>query len=284
MGSIDAINNFQQDLAGKNALITGATRGIGRAIALNLARRGANIIGTSSSEATLHLFKSLKADIADSYRHHQASIPRLIGVPANILSLETPERLADLVQDHFNGELNILVNNACYDEMRPMGSLDDDFVQKVLLGNCHHPVMLMDVLYRRGYIKPYSRIINLSSISGRQIPFPSMYLVGASKAVLEALTRTWATILAEDAATKGTTVNALLVGATATPGLIREAPNVLKEKAREVLRSGIPILGEAGIGRPEDVADVAGLLVGENARWITGGVVSANGGAFPRVM
>lgn len=120
----------------------------------------------------MHLFKSLEADIADSYRHHQASVPRLIGVPANILSLETPELLADSVKDHFNGELNILVNNACYDEMRPMGSLDDDFVQKVLLGNCHHPVMLMDVLYRRGYIKPYSRIINLSSISGRQIPFP----------------------------------------------------------------------------------------------------------------
>lgn len=111
-----------------------------------------------------------------------------------------------------------------------------------------------------------------------------MYLVGASKAVLEALTRTWATLLAEDTATKGTTVNALLVGATATPGLIREAPNVLKEKAKEVLSSGVPILGEAGMGRPEDVADVAGLLVGENARWITGGIVSANGGAFPRVM
>ncbi|EXM12479.1 hypothetical protein V3481_007410 [Fusarium oxysporum f. sp. vasinfectum] len=284
MGSIDVIDKFQQDLAGKNALITGATRGIGRAIAFNLARRGANIIGTSSSEATLHLFRSLEADIADSYCHHQASIPRFIGIPANILSLETPERLADSVQDHFNGELNILVNNACYDEMRPMGSLDDDFVQKVLLGNCHHPVMLMDVLYRRGYIKPYSRIINLSSVSGRQIPFPSMYFVGASKAVLEALTRTWATLLADDAATKGTTVNALLVGATATPGLIREAPDVLKERAREVLRSGVPILGETGIGRPEDVADVAGLLVGENARWVTGGVVSANGGAFPRVM
>lgn len=111
-----------------------------------------------------------------------------------------------------------------------------------------------------------------------------MYLVGASKAVLEALTRTWATLLAEDTATKGTTVNALLVGATATSALIHAAPDVLKEKAREVLRSGIPILGQAGMGRPEDVADVAGLLVGENARWITGGIVSANGGEFPRVM
>lgn len=111
-----------------------------------------------------------------------------------------------------------------------------------------------------------------------------MYVVGASKAFLEALTRTWATLFANNPAMVGTTVNTLLVGGTATEGLLREAPEFLKERAKAVIDSGVPIWGPGGIGRTEDVADVAGLLVSEKARWITGGVVCANGGSLPLIM
>ncbi|KUL82164.1 hypothetical protein ZTR_11085 [Talaromyces verruculosus] len=255
------------DLTGKTCLITGVRRSWERALRQLRCK-----------------FESLKSDIVDSFRDSENKAPDFIGVAANILDPTSPEYLAGLVEEHFKGELNILVNNACYDEMRNIGTLDDEYVQKVLYGNIHQPVMLMDILYRKRYIKPYSRIINVSSLSGRQIPYPAMYLVGASKATLEALTRSWATFFANDPTTKGTTVNSLLVGATATDAIFREAPDFFKERARNVIDSGIPILGDGGIGRAEDVADVAGLLVSENARWITGGVICANGGQFPSIM
>ncbi|OAQ62731.1 short-chain dehydrogenase [Pochonia chlamydosporia 170] len=164
--------------------------------------------------------------------------------------------------------------------MRPMGTLDDEYVEKILSGNTHHLVMLMDILFRKNYIQPKSRIINISSVSGRKIPFAAMYLVGATKATMEALTRTWAELLGAHPNTAGTTVNALLVGATATDALLENAPLELTERAATVLKTGEPILGPMGMGRPEDVADVAGLIASEKARWITGGVVCANGGYF----
>lgn len=120
----------------------------------------------------MHHFESLATEVAYSLSNSQHVVPRIIGVPADILSADSPARLVDCVEEHFKGKLDILVNNACYDEMRTMGSLDDEYLHRVLHGNIHNPTMLMDLLYRRGYIMPHSRIINVSSVSGRQIPFP----------------------------------------------------------------------------------------------------------------
>jgi NAD(P)-dependent dehydrogenase (short-subunit alcohol dehydrogenase family) len=99
-----------------NAFSSGATRGIGRAIALKLAKRGATVLGTCSAAASVHKFESLKSDIIESFRDSEHKAPDFIGVPANILDPATPGYLAGLVEEHFKGELNILVNNACYDE------------------------------------------------------------------------------------------------------------------------------------------------------------------------
>ncbi|KAI9148864.1 Dehydrogenase OXI1 [Paramyrothecium foliicola] len=228
----------------------------------------------------MHHFESLKAEIAAHYED-PALVPNFFGVPADVLSQQTAENLADQIQTHFDGELNILVNNALYDGMRPLGSLDDEFVQKMLFANIQHPVMLMDVIYRRSYLKPNSRIINVSSIASRFLPFPGFYLLGTCKAALEAITRCWATMLANDETAAGTTVNSLAVGATATEALLKEGTEIARANARKVIASGVPILGAGGMGRPEDVADVAGLLVSDQGRWITGSVVSASGGDFP---
>ena len=75
-----------------------------------------------------------------------------------------------------------------------------------------------------------------------------MYLVGATKATMEALTRSWATLLGNDPETLGTTVNALLVGATAKDALLREAPVEMKQQVMEVLKSSKPVLGAMGKG------------------------------------
>lgn len=104
-----------------------------------------------------------------------------------------------------------------------------------------------------------------------------MYLVGATKATMEALTRSWADIFGKDPKTLGTTVNALLIGATATEALFREATPELKNMGLSAVQSGSAVCG--GMGLPEDIANVAGLLASEKARWITGSVVCANGGS-----
>ncbi|KAF7586284.1 hypothetical protein BBP40_009161 [Aspergillus hancockii] len=291
---------FEQDLAGKTALVTllslhhsssktfkamheclsltcnrGATRGIGRATAFHLAKRGASILGTCSSETSMHNIESLSSEVTEYYRGTGCDAPKIVGIAANVLSLNTPGIIAEAVKKHFDSKVHILVNNAAYDELREMGKLDDEYVRKVLVGNTHTLVMLVEALYTRGMIQPDSRIINMSSESGRKIPFPAMYLVGATKATMEALTRSWAGILGKDPKTLGTTVNALAIGATATDALLREAPPELQKKGSDAIRAGSILGGEMGL--PEDIANVAGLLASERARWITGSVLNVDG-------
>ncbi|KAJ5203364.1 hypothetical protein N7449_005443 [Penicillium cf. viridicatum] len=193
-----------------------------------------------------------------------------------MLSLDSPRLIKEALICHFEGKVNIVINNAAYDPMRAMGTLDDAYVQNVLMGNTHALVMLMDTLYAHNMIQPNSRIVSFSSESGRKIPFPEMYLVGATKATMEALTRSWADILGGSPTTTGTTVNALLVGATATDGLLRKAPTVFRQRATDALQYGSNLTD--GVALPEDIANVAGLLVSERANWVTGSVVCANGG------
>ncbi|KAF7593915.1 hypothetical protein BBP40_010617 [Aspergillus hancockii] len=276
--SSTAPGQLEQDLAGKTAIVTGATRGIGRATAIHLAKRGASILGTCSSPASMHNIETLSSEVSDFYNGTGYNAPNIVGVVANITSLDTPGIIADALEKHFSSKLHILVNNAAYDEMREMGKLDDVYVQRVLVGNTHTLVMLIEALYTRGMIQPNSRIINMSSVSSRQLPFPGMYLVGATKATMEALTRSWAEMLGKNPATSGTTVNALLVGATATEALLQEAPTEVQKMGSAALQAGSTLYGEMGL--PEDIANIAGLLVSERARWITGSVVSANGGSF----
>ena len=80
--------------------------------------------------------------------------------------------ITETLQNAFGGKLRILANNAAYDEIRSIGSLDDEYVRKVLTGNTHSLVMTVDVLFRSGCIQPDSRIINISSVTGRRIPYP----------------------------------------------------------------------------------------------------------------
>lgn len=71
--------------------------------------------------------------------------------------------MLDAVKRDFGGKLDILVNNAAYDEMRPIGELDPDYVQRILFGNIQTLVMSVDVLFREGVFQPNSRIVNISA-------------------------------------------------------------------------------------------------------------------------
>jgi 3-oxoacyl-[acyl-carrier protein] reductase len=104
-----------------------------------------------------------------------------------------------------------------------------------------------------------------------------MVLFAATKAAMEALTRSWADLFRTHANTAGTTVNSLIVGATATEALLHNAPDHLQRQATQILQSTEPRLGT--MGHVDDVAHVAGLLVRQDAGWITGSAICANGGS-----
>ncbi|KAM3497473.1 hypothetical protein MY10362_009178 [Beauveria mimosiformis] len=206
-------------------------------------------------------------------------------------SLSPGHLLFNSIEKTFDGKLDILINNAAYYDFRQMGELDADYVQKLLLGNVHNLIMLMETCFKKGLIQPNSRIVNVSSDTTRtNLPFPQksvpapeltdechseMFVFTCTKAAMESLTRSWSDILSHHETTLGTTVNTLAVGPTATDALLN-APVDLQTRAAEVLRSGTSVAG--GVGHPQDIADIAGLLASEKSRWINGSVVCATGG------
>ncbi|EJP62065.1 short-chain dehydrogenase [Beauveria bassiana ARSEF 2860] len=267
---------LQQDLAGKVALVTGASRGIGRAIALQLASRGASVLGTCSSTASVHHIESIAQEVQELYKSSGHCAPVIVGIAANVLAQESPLLIAETIENTFDSKLDIVINNAAYYEFRQMGELDADYVDKLLLGNVHNLIMLMETCFKKGLIQPNSRIVNVSSDTTRtSLPFPEMFVFTCTKAAMESLTRSWSDILSRHETTLGTTVNTLAVGPTATDALLN-APVHLQTRAAEVLRSGTSVAG--GVGHPQDIADIVGLLVSEKSRWINGSVVCATGG------
>ncbi|KAL0258966.1 hypothetical protein SLS55_006471 [Diplodia seriata] len=138
--------------------------GIGRAIALHLASRGASIIGTCSSPKSLHHLEHANNAVADAYSAAGVRpTPKIVGMPANLLSPDTPELLLDAVKREFGGRLDILINNAAYDEFRPIGELDAEYVQRSLLGNVQTLVLSVDLLFKERVFRPNSRIVNISA-------------------------------------------------------------------------------------------------------------------------
>nr|XP_036589937.1 short-chain dehydrogenase reductase sdr [Colletotrichum truncatum]KAF6801942.1 short-chain dehydrogenase reductase sdr [Colletotrichum truncatum] len=273
-----AVVAVNQDLRGRIALVTGASRGIGRAIALNLATRGASILATCSSATSMHHIDSLGEHIEELYSSSPYEAPKIVGLAADVLSADFHDQVANKVRDAFGGKVNIIVNNAAYCDFRPVGELDAEYVQKILQGNIQCLVMLMDTLFKRDYIQRESRVINISSdVTRCPIPFSGMAVFASTKAAMDCLTRCWADILSLDQKTFGTTVNSLSVGGTATDAFIDHNTPELKAAALGVLGERKP--PHKGLGRPEDVAGVAGLIASEESHWINGSVVSASGGA-----
>ncbi|KAH7009156.1 short-chain dehydrogenase [Macrophomina phaseolina] len=267
---------LDQDLAGKNAVVTGSTRGIGRAITLHLAARGASVLGTCSSPESLRHFDEMNESIRSLYRSSPHSAPKIVGITGNLLSADAPERIAGAVEREFHGKLHILINNASCLETRPIGQLDADYVQRLLLGNIQTLILTVDVLFRNEFFQPNSRIVNISSESTRgHLPNHAFGVYASTKSAMESLTRTWADVFGKHPSMPGTTVNSLLVGATATDAF--RQVNGENEAWANYVVSQLSV--GTRLGTPEDVAKVAGLLVSDNAGWITGSVVAANGGS-----
>jgi 3-oxoacyl-[acyl-carrier protein] reductase len=182
--------------------------------------------------------------------------------------------LLSLAQN-FDNKIDILILNAAYNARPKLGSASEADITNSMTANLHWPVVLMENLVRQSAFNPSSRVVIMSSDRVRD-PSAGSSIFNATKTGLESLARSWAIEL--PLSFPGTTVNAVSVGLTDTPGL-RAFPAAAVEALKAQRLKKVKVVEGGRIGFAEDVADVVGWLVSEKARWTTGSVVAANGGA-----
>ena len=248
------------ELAGKIALITGASRGIGRAIALRLAAEGALV--------AVH-YASNEAAAASTVAAIETTGGAAFAIAADLARQTGPERLfqafdAGLSQRHLPRALDILVNNAGVGGRKTIDAVTDAEFERIFQLDFKAAFFVIQHALPR--LNDGGRIINISSTAAR-IGYAETPVYAAAKAALEALSLPLAKQLGE----RGITVNAVAPGAVATelnPLATNEA------SARQIAAE--TILGR--VGRPEDIADVVTFLASDRARWITGQRIEASGG------
>ncbi|PNH69836.1 hypothetical protein VD0001_g7045 [Verticillium dahliae] len=214
------------DLIDKVAVISGASRGIGLAIARNLASRGCSILGTCTSEAgAATLASTLDAATTELFaataRPRPASL-QIQGLVADILSPDCAAVISAAVAASFAGRVDMFVNSACDPMPGTIGDTDPAAVHRSLLANVQTPVLIVDELVRRRFFRRRSRIVYLSSVRARQ-PWSEQLMYAAGKSAGESLCRTWAQAFGGKeerfSFMGGTTANAVSGGPPETGGV-----------------------------------------------------------------
>lgn len=256
-------------LSGKVALVTGASRGIGRAIASGYAREGANVAVTGRTEEDLRSI----VDQIDSFGSHSGS--RALRITADLFEASAPSQVVARTLQAF-GRIDILVNNAgigSSSNPRPVVDFDDDFWDKTLLLNLTVPYKLSKAVLPQMLERNNGRIINIASINAK-LPALHGAAYTASKHGLLGLTRT----LALEVARNGVTVNAIC------PGPVRTEMNDrrLDYDAKRLGTSRAEIEARlTPIGRrleAEEIVPMALLLASDESAAITGQAFNVCGG------
>jgi 3-oxoacyl-[acyl-carrier protein] reductase len=244
-------------LTGRTALVTGASRGIGRAIALSLAEEGADVAVNYLSN------RDLAADVVDQIRKMGR---KAMLAQADVADYPDVDRMAREVLESF-GHLDILVNNAGINSDHTFVKMDQASWQKVLSINLDGPYNCTKVFADQMIKEGWGRIVNITSIIG-QIGNFGQANYAASKAGLAAFSKS----LAKELVSKGITVNCVAPGFTET-----EMVMAIPEKVRMKLLEQIPM---KRFGRSEEVARACVYLCSKDGDYITGTELSINGGLF----
>lgn len=243
-------------LQGKVALVTGASRGIGQAIALELGRQGATVIGTATSEAGAErIGATLKDAGIDGY-----------GLMLDVGSDESVSQVLDHIQKT-HGAPAILVNNAGITRDNLMLRMKDDEWYDVINTNLNSLYRLSKAVLRGMTKARFGRIINIGSVVGA-MGNAGQVNYAAAKAGLEGFGRA----LAREVGSRSITVNAVAPGFIDTD-MTRELP----EAQREALLTQIPL---GRLGQAEEIAKVVSFLASDGAAYVTGATIPVNGGMY----
>jgi len=243
---------LEADLRGRVALVTGAAMGIGREIALRLASKGADMV----------LF-DLSEKVHDVVREVEGLGVRAVGITGDVSRREDVERAVSGALSAF-GRIDILVNNAGIYPFKPFLEMGEGDWDKVINVNLKGTFLFARQVAPLMVNQRYGRIINISSIAGL-VGFPALAHYCASKAGIIGLTRA----LALELAPYNVTVNAIAPGPIETPGT-QAGP-----QAQEQIIRAIPV---GRIGKPADIASAVAFLASEEASFITGAVITVDGG------
>lgn len=239
-----------------NALITGATGGIGRAIAEALSAQGAQVALSGTREAVL---KELAAELHTKYKNNP------IILPCSLSDNEAVEKLFPAAEEAFGGKIDILVNNAGITKDSLAMRMKDADWNDVINVNLNASFRLCRAAIKSMMKRRYGRIINISSVVG-SMGNPGQANYCASKAGLVGMSKA----LAHEVASRGITVNCV------SPGFIASAmTEVLADTVKEKISSTIPM---GRMGSPEEIATTVVFLASSEAGYMTGQNLHVNGG------
>lgn len=239
----------------QTAIVTGGSRGIGRAVAVRLAKDGMNLVinyrgNSAAAEETERMCRELGAEV--------------LLVQGDVSCAEDCEKLAAQAKEAF-GRVDVLVNNAGITRDGLLARMTEEDFRAVLDVNLVGPWNMMKAVNRIMMKQRYGRIVNLSSVTGLMGNMGQTNYAAAKAGIL-GMTKSYA----REVASRGITVNAV------APGFIdTDMTETMPEGAKDKIITGIPM---GRTGKPEDVAEAVAFLASEPAGYITGEVLRVDGG------
>ena len=243
------------DFSGKTAVVTGGSRGIGRAVCLELAKGGANVVLCYAGNA---------AAAAETVSACEALGAKALAVRCDVADSTQVKVLMDEAVKAF-GRIDILVNNAGITRDGLLMMMKEEDFDAVISANLRGTFLCMKAVSRTMMKQRYGRIVNLSSVVGLR-GNAGQINYAASKAGVIGMTKS----LAKELASRGVTVNAV------APGFIdTDMTAAMTEAAKKATLASIPM---QRLGAPEDIARAVAFLASDDAAYITGQVLAVDGG------
>jgi len=242
-------------LDGKTAIVTGSAQGIGRGIALALARSGVEVALMDISDKIYEVVQAVRDSGSSG-----------LALKCDVASYKEVQEASEKVFEKY-GRVDILVNNAGIYPFKPFVEMTEENWDKVMNVNVKSIFNFTKAVLPKMIERKYGKIVNLSSVAGEELGYVNLVHYSASKAAIFGFTRS----LALEVAKSGITVNSICPGAIATPG----SADAISKELFEQMAKGIPL---GRWGTPEDIGNAVLFLVSEYGSYITGQCLVVDGG------